>query len=68
MGSRENDGVLRPWGIALERLREERGMKASELCYRVRMGQPQHHKICTQSKDGPTLDTLGRLLVALECS
>lgn len=65
MVSIEHTGEMRPWGVALEYLREQRGIKSSELCYRVRMGQPQYHRICTQLKDGPTMDTLGRLLKAL---
>lgn len=65
MVSIEHTGEMRPWGVALEYLREQRGIKSSELCYRVRMGPPQYHRICTQLKDGPTMDTLGRLLKAL---
>lgn len=64
----ESANKLRPWGIALERLRMDRGLTSSELCYRVRMGQPQYLKIIAQSKNGPTFGTLKQLLSALNCT
>lgn len=59
---------IKSWGIALERLREDRGIAKTELCYRARMGLPEYRVICHELKKGPSVETLGRLLEALECS
>lgn len=65
MGSADE---LKIWGRVFERLREERGISTTEMCYRARMGLPQYRVICYKLIDGPSVQTIERLLKALDCT
>lgn len=65
MGSADE---LKPWGRVFERLRVQRGLTITELCYRARMGPPQYRVICYKLVDGPSFQTMERLLKALNCT
>lgn len=61
-------GNLKIWGRVFERVRESRGLSITEMCYRARMGPPQYRVICYKLTDGPSVQTIDRLLKALDCT
>lgn len=63
-----DEPTLRPWGQVLEHLRELRGLSKGDVCRKSGMDRPQYRVICYRSKDGPGVDSLNRLLVALGCT
>lgn len=59
---------LKPWGVALEQLRESRGISKGDLCRDARIERPEYRVICYKQVKGPSLETLERLLCALGCT
>lgn len=66
-GSQGGNG-LKPWGIALERLRENRLLSKSELCHLAWLDRSEYNAICRKQSKGPSIDTMERLLLALRCT
>ena len=59
---------MKPWGIALERLREERVLSIGELCRGADMERSQYARLCKKFVEGPSIVTMQRLLDAMKCT
>ena len=59
---------LKPWGSALEHLREMRGLSKGDVCRKAGIERPEYRVICYKLTKGPSMDKVGALLKALGCT
>ena len=55
------------WGKILEHLRKWKGISQGDLSRRLVIGKDEYYRLC-RSKRGPTIATLEKLLVGMNCT